>query len=226
MDTLTNPRAVIGGNEPPLAERLGLDHADLLKRATEAAGKVPEQAKADTEDQVAAYTEAAKGLKDLLSEADAAFTAAKAPWLAGGRAVDDFFRFRDTVKAAAARLVKAINTFQQAQLAARRKAEAEAAEKARREAIVMDEAPPPAAAPVIVKEAARIVTSSGSKASATVKWKGRVIDFDQVPRQYLVLNERALQAAIDGMRAQGKKLEDAKIPGVDVYEDIQTSIRR
>lgn len=225
MDTLVNPRAVIGGNEPPLSERLGLDHADLLKRATEAAGKVAETPRADTERQVAALTEQAKGLKELLSEADAAFTAAKAPWLAGGRTVDDFFRFRDTVKAATARLVKAINTFQQAQLAAKRKAEAEAAEKARREAIVMDEAPPAAPAPIVVKEAARIVTSSGSKAAATVKWKGRVLDFDQVPRQYLVLNERALQAAIDGMKAQGKKLEDAKIPGVEVYEDVRTSIR-
>lgn len=226
MAALANPRAVIGGNEPPLGDRLALDHADLLKRANEAAALVPDQLRPiENDEEAAAYTETAADIKAVIAEADKVFEVEKKPWLTGGKTVDDFFRFRATLKAAADRATKAINAFQNAQLAAKRKAEAEEAERARKEAIAFDE-PAPIAAPVVVKEVVRVVASTGAKAAGALKWKGRVVDFEQVPRQYLLLNERALQAAIDGMKAQGKKIADAKIPGVEVYEEIQTSIRR
>jgi hypothetical protein len=226
MDTLTNPRAVIGNNEPPLNERLALDHVDLVKKATEAAALVPDEVRAiENEEEAAAYTQTASDIMDVIDLADDAFEIEKKPWREGGKTVDDFFAFRKTLAAAAKRAADAIKVYQNAQLAAKRKAEAEAAEKARKEAIAFDEAPP-VFVPVAPKEAVRVSTGSGAKASGTLKWKPRLVDFEQVPRQYLVLNERALQAAIDGMKAQGKKLEDAKIPGVEIYEDIQTSIRR
>jgi hypothetical protein len=82
-------------NEPPLADRLALDHADLVKEATEAAALVPDSIRAiETDEEAAAYTDTAADIKGILSQADAAFTVEKAPWLAGGRAVDEFFAFR------------------------------------------------------------------------------------------------------------------------------------
>ena len=51
MDTLINPRAVAGDNQPPLAERLAADHADLKKRADEAAELVPEELRAIVSDE-------------------------------------------------------------------------------------------------------------------------------------------------------------------------------
>jgi hypothetical protein len=214
-------------NEPPLSDRLALEHADLVKKATEAAALVPADLRAIADDDEAgAYTEAAADIKKVIGEADKAFTAEKEPWLKGGKTVDDFFRFRVSLKAAVDRTVKVLNAYQNAKLAAARKAEAEAAAKAAAAATPFDDEPAPAPAPVTVKEAARVVTSTGAKASATLKWKPRVIDFAQVPRQFLVVNESALQAAVDGLKAQGGKIEDAKIPGVEIYEEIQTSIRR
>lgn len=222
MDAITRHH-----NEPPLADRLALDHVELVKRATEAAALVPDELRSvENDEEVEAYTQTASDIKDVIVAGDKAFAVAKKPWLDGGRAVDDFFAFRKTLAAAAKRAVDAINAYQRAQLAAKRKAEADAAERARLAATPFDDEPPAAPAPVVVKEAVRVVTSGGTKATGTLKWKPRVIDFAQVPRQYLVVNERALQAAVDGLKAQGGKIEDAKIPGVEVYEDIQTSIRR
>lgn len=209
---------MMGHNEPPLADRLTLDHAELTAKAKEAAALVPETIRAIQNDEEAgAYTETAKDIKAVLKLADAAFKTEKAPWLAGGKTVDDFFKAVSTpLKAAADRAVEAINVWQRAQLAAKRKAEFDAAEKARKEAIAFDE-PVPVAAPVVVKEAARVVSFSGTKASASIKWKGEVTDIDALPRQYLMPNKAAIDAAIAGGVRQ--------IPGVNIYEDVRTAIR-
>jgi hypothetical protein len=221
MDAITRHH-----NEPPLADRLAMDNADLVKRATEAAALVPAEVRAvENGEEADAYTQTAADIKELIAEADRVFAVEKKPWLDGGKTVDDFFRFRATLKAAAQRAVDAVNVFQRAQLAAARKAEAEAAEKARREAIAFDE-PAPVFVPAAPKEAVRVVTGGGAKAAGTIKWKGRVVDFAQVPDQYKLVNETALNAAVSALKVQGGKIEDAKIPGVEIYEDIQTSIRR
>lgn len=219
MDTL-NPRAVIGGNEPPLKERLEIDHAALLHRAAEAAALVPMTLRPiESDDEASAYTDTAADIKAVIVDADAVFKREKAPWLAGGRTVEDFFAFRKTLQAAVDRVTAALNQRQRAILEAARKAAAEEAERARKEAELFGEDAPPAAAPVMAKEAARIVsTASGVKASATMKWKGEVVDIDKVPRQYLMVNQAAVDAAIKG----GVR----EIPGVRIFEDLQTSIRR
>lgn len=213
-------RLGIGGNQPPLADRLAVDHAELVKQATEAAALVPEQIRAiETDDEAGAYTDTAADIKALLKQADAAFTVEKAPWLTGGRVVDDFFAdVRKPLQAAAQRVVAALNTRANAILAAKRKLDAEAAEKARKEAVAFDE-PLPVVAPAPLKDVARVVSiATGNKASVSTKWKPYVVDFDKVPRHYLMVNERALQAAVDGgMRS---------IPGVDIREEARTSIRR
>lgn len=214
MDTITRHH-----NSPPLADRLAIDHAALVKEATEAAALVPTEIRAiETDEEAGAYTDTAADIKALLKSMEAAFKVEKAPWLEGGRTVDAFFTgLAQPLKDAVARVVAALNARQSALLAARRKAEAEEAERARKEAIAFDE-PAPVVAPVVVKEAARVVSMSGAKAAASIKWRPRVVDFEKVPRHYLMVNEKALQAAVDG----GQR----SIPGVEVYEEVRTSIRR
>lgn len=204
-------------NSPPLADRLAMDHADIVKQAAEAAALVPATIRPiETDEEAAAYTDTAADIKAVIKLADAAFKVEKQPWLDGSKAVDGFFGFRATLAAAAGRCVEAINARQRLLLAAKRKADADAAEKARLEAIAFDE-PVPVAAPVVVREAARVVSFSGAKASASVKWVHRVTDPDQVPRQHLMVNEASIKAAVAG----GTR----SIPGVDIYEDVRTAIR-
>ncbi len=219
MDALLNPRAVAGDNRPPLAEQLASDYSGLAERAEEAVGLVPDALRPiQTDEEADAYTETAKTIKGVIRDADAAFTQEKEPWLEGGRTVEAFFGFRATLKAKAAKAVAAVNTWQTAKLAAQRKADAEAAEKARREAALFDE-PAPVIAPTIVKEVARVVTATGTKATASTYWKAEVTDLEQVPLKYLMVNQMALDMAVKG--AAGLR----KIPGVRIYEAVRTSIR-
>lgn len=223
-------------NEPPLADRLALDHADLIKEATEAAALVPDQIRAiETDEEAAAYTDTAADIKGVIAQADAAFTVEKKPWREGAQTVDDFFAFRKGLTAAVQRVTAALNARANALLAAQRKAEAEAAalakaaadaetERLRREAAAFDEPPP---APVVaawvppapVKDVARVVSAvTGNKASVSTRWKPYVVDIEKVPRHYLIVNEKMLQAAVDGGIRE--------IPGVDIREEARTSIRR
>lgn len=218
MDDI-NPRAVIGGNEPPLGDRLAIDYADLVKRSTDAVALVPEELRAiQTEEEAQAYTDTAADIKKVLKEADDAFEPEKEPWLTGGRTVDNFFAFRAKLKSAAQRAVNAVNTWQTAQLAKKRRAEAEEAERARKEAIAFDEPVVAFVPQVVAKEAARVVSASGNKASASIKWEHRVIDRAKVPRQYMKVNDDAIIAAIKG----GVR----EIKGVEIYEAVKTAIRR
>ncbi len=223
-------------NEPPLADRLALDHAELLRLAAEGAALVPDTIRPiATDEEAAAYTDTAADLKGIIAQADAAFTAAKAPWLAGGRTVDDFFSFRKGLTAAVGRVKAALDARANAILAARRRAEAEEAERVRlaaaaeterlrKEAEAFDEAPPPVVAPVYVppapiKEAARVVSAAtGNKASVSTKWMHTVTDRAAVPREYLMVDDEAIKLALKrGVRS---------IPGVEIFEAANTAIRR
>lgn len=226
----------IGGNEPPLADRLALDHADLIKEATEAAALVPAEIRAiETDEEAAAYTDTAADIKAIIAKADDAFEDEKKPWRDGAKAVDDFFAFRKELAAAVKRVTGALDTRANLLLAQQRRREADAAaaakaaadaetERLRKEAAAFDEPPPVAVAPAYVppapvKDVARVVSAAtGNKASASVTWTHRVVNPDLVPREYLMVNEAAIKAAVKG----GKRT----IPGVEIFEAAKTAIRR
>lgn len=73
------------------------------------------------------------------------------------------------------------------------------------------------AAPVVVREAARVVSTGGALASASTKWTHEVLDPSLVPRNYLMVNEAAIKAAVAG----GLR----NIPGVRIFETVRTAIR-
>jgi hypothetical protein len=243
MDTLINPRAVAGDNQPPLADRLAADHAELLVRVKNVGELVPDQLRAvESDEEADAYTETAASIKGVIADADKAFTPEKEPWLTGGRKVDDFFAFRKTLKTKADKVVAALDAWKLKKLQAQRRAEAEAAEVARKaaeaenerlrkEAEAFDEEPPPVVKvacvpPVEAKEAVRTVTASGAISSGSLKWDYEIIKADDLPRDLLIPNLPAIKARVDALKANGTKIEDAAIPGVRIFERVQTAIRR
>lgn len=206
-------------NVPPLAERLQLDHESLAAQVADALALMPGEdlAPVTDEDMAGAYAETAKTIKGVAGMVEAARKKEKADILEAGRTVDGFFsRMVDPLKAASDKLVGAINAFQRAKLEAERIAREAAEKKAREEAALFDE-PAPVAAPVVVKEAARVTSLSGVKATASRKWVHEITDAQAVPRQYLMVNEAAIKAAIAGGTRE--------IPGVRIYEDVRTAIR-
>jgi hypothetical protein len=205
-------------NAPPLADRLELDHASLAAQANDAVALVAaDVAPVTNDDEAGAYAEAAKTLKGIAAQIEKVRKAEKEETLKAGRTIDAFFaKMADPVKAAADRLVGAINTFQRAKLEAERKAAAEAAERARKEAEAFDETPPEPVA-TVVREAARVTSITGVKATASRKWVHEITNREEVPRQYLMVNDAAIKAAIAG------GVRD--IPGVRIYEDVRTAIR-
>lgn len=213
MDAITRHH-----NEPPLADRLALEHADLLKEATEAAALVPDQIRAiATDEEAGDYTDTAVSIKEVIERADAVFETEKKPWRDGAKAVDDFFAFRKTLQGAVDRVKAALNARANLLLAQQRKAEADAAEKARKEAEAFDE-PVDWVPPAPVKDVARVVSTSGNKASAGTKWVAEVVDIDKLPRHYMIVYQPLLDAAVKGGIRE--------IPGVRIYETAKTSLRR
>ena len=210
--------SMIGHNLPPLGERLAMDHAILAINAASAARLVPPEIRAiESDEEAGDFAETAKTLKEAAKEIEAARTKEKQQILADGRTVDGFFSgLSQPVKDSIDKVVGAINRFQSAKLAAERKAQAEAAEKARLEAVIFDE-PAPVEAPVVAREAARVVSTGGALASASTKWTHEVVDPSLVPRNYCMVNEAAIKAAVaGGLRA---------IPGVRIFETVRTAIR-
>ena len=72
--------------------------------------------------------------------------------------------------------------------------------------------------PITVEVQKTVVESAGLSIRKT--WKARVIDFELVPREYLLLNEPLLngQAKIEEVRNIG-------IPGIEFYEEASASVR-
>ena len=72
--------------------------------------------------------------------------------------------------------------------------------------------------PITVEVQKMVVESAGLSIRKT--WKARVIDFELVPREYLLLNEPLLngQAKIEEVRKTG-------ISGIEFYEEASASVR-
>lgn len=214
---------MLGHNMPPLAERLEIDHASLAQQVAEAMA-LDALPPIFTDDDLAAYSERAKALKGVAGMVEKARKAEKDQILKDGRTVDGFFaKLADPVKAAADAVVAAINAHQRKMLEEQRKAQREAelaaAAKAAAEATPFDDpAPVVQAAPIKAAEAVRVVSSGGRvMATASTVWRHEVVDPAAVPRQFLMVNEAAIKAAVaGGMR---------EIPGVRIFEDVRTVVR-
>lgn len=211
--------AWIHDNAPPIADRLALDYEALAASVTEAAALVPGDVRAIASDAEAGeYAEAAKAIKAVLVQVEAARKLEKADILAAGKTVDGFFAMlAEELTPIVNALVAEINVFQRAKWDAERKAAAEEAARLAKEAALFGEEPPAPVAAPIVREAARVTSLSGVKATASRKWVGVVVDIDKLPRNFMMANQGAIDAAIKG----GVR----EIAGVDIREEVRTAIR-
>lgn len=213
-------RLGIGGNAPPISERLEIEYLSLAKIVTDTADElaVPAGAAITTPEDAAAWSEQASTVKGVLRQVEAARKGEKDPITKAGKDVEAFFaKLAAPLEALSTALVGGINRYQQAQLAEQRRKQAEAAERERKVAAALEEPAPTPPAPVAPRDAGRVAAFGAVKASASVKWKGEVIDATQLPRQYLMPNQAAIDAAVNGGARE--------IPGVRIHETVRTAIR-
>lgn len=210
----------IGHNNPPLGERLDLEHASLAQQVEEALA-LPALAPIFADDDLETYSERAKALKGVGAMVEKARKGEKDQILKDGRTIDDFFGgMAKRLKDAADAVIAEINGWQRKKLAEeneRRRLAEEAAQaaKAADPFEEEEEAPPPPPPQV----AARVVSSATGKVTASANrfWNFRVADPAKVPRQFLTVNEAAIKAAIAGGLRE--------IDGVEIFEDVRTAIR-
>lgn len=205
--------STMGHNQPPLAERLEIDHASLAQQAADVLAGEALPPIMDDED-LEAYSDRAKALKSVAGMIEKARKGAKDQINKDSKTVEEFFKkLSKPVTDAADAVVSAINSWQRKKLEEQRERERREAEAAK--ALQTEEAPE---APAPVKEVARVVSSSGRVAASAVKfWAFRVTDPAKVPARYLMVNEAAIKAAVAG----GVR----EIDGVEIYEDVRTAIR-
>ena len=155
MNAQTNPRAVMGANDPPLADRLAMDEADTLlavQAIADRANVLPRKLTAETADaDIAAIGEVVRDAGALAKKIERRRVEVKQPWLDGQRTVDGFFHpldgrlstivtaftrvvtdFREEQRRAAAKIAAEEARKREAE-EARRRAEAQEAERRGRE---------------------------------------------------------------------------------------------
>lgn len=82
-----------------------------------------------------------------------------------------------------------------------------------------------AAAPPPPASTARTYGDHNTRSNLVTRWAFRVLDADQVPRQYLMVNDAAIKAAMEGSRHR-KGAPTIKIPGVEFYPDERMAVKR
>jgi hypothetical protein len=166
----------------------------------------------------------------------------KAPLLAASRALDGFFKtdLSDRLAAAAAQVEKLLGTWQRAKVEAERKLREAAAQAAREAADRLAAEAMQSGDATLLQQArladdaaqraeialqgglaavARTAGEGGAVASLKEHWTYEVLDLEQVPREWLMIDDRKLRAALrgeDGLR---------DIPGLRIYNDPQTVVR-
>lgn len=249
-----NDRLAIGGNRPPspmtaaeLPFYLAEENAGLLRRRTELveglAAFLAKYPSIQTEDVAAGATENIELVRRALAAVEDRRQVAKAPYLAGGKAVDTWFgAVEESLKQAVAPLRAAHRVFLLAKEARERKAAeaeaarlaAEAAEAAAQAQQAGDAGEAAAAfehAAVVAKHAedaeqlaagkpgplTRTMGSYGSTSSLQEVPRFQIVDVRKVPRQYCSPDERLIRAAVkSGVRV---------ISGVRIWVDREVRSR-
>lgn len=179
-----------------------------------------------------AATAKAKDVKELSRNAENMRTTLKEPFLKAGKLIDsEFKRVTEPCAEAEKQLKSKILVFQQEENRKAREREAELRRQAEEEALKEAEA---LAAQGDTREAERVIeramdrppvmseargpirSSGGAAAGIRKTWTFEVTDEKLVPRQYLVVDEKAVKAAI----AAGER----SIPGIRIFEKETVAI--
>lgn len=247
--------AVIGHNRATLTEILSEKYADLAKKVEAIAVRAnTAPRKIETDDHLATIGKLVVDTRALFKDADKAREAEKEPFLKGGREVDAFFSvFKD-------RLDRIGRAFQQISddharaVAAKRRAEAEAAAKAAREEAERQaeiarraeeanrtktaekhgarageaERAAEAAEAVASSSAADLVRErldTGVLSTARTEWTFEITDYAAIPLD--ILRPYMKREHVEqAIRALVKIQKNAtSVPGVRIFEDTKASFR-
>ena len=229
-----NPRAVIGGNEPPLEERIKVEFEDMLLdgrpdfmvRYNDALAAV-DRIEVTDDDTLGKAGDMIKLYRAIANHISDAHRDVKAPYLESGRAVDaEKKRLLGPVEDARDRVQRQMNEFM-AKRAAEERAEREriaAEERARAaeaaEAGEGEAAPLAAAAPA---KAAPVRSDGGATVSGREVWNSRVDDYAKAFRA--VKTNPKVQEAIDKAVAGLVRAGTREINGVTIWPTSQAVAR-
>jgi hypothetical protein len=205
-------------NAPPLVDQLALSYEHLRAEIEHALANLP-AIDIGSDDDILAARDVALSLKALQSRVATAFKLEKGPWLEGGRTCDAFFlALRVGLDATVLAITTQAAAWQERKLAMAREKAAEEA----RFAAFLDEPPPEPAKPAAMT---RVADGGAVAVSGAVRWDYEITDPDALPRELLQPNEAAIRAKIAGLKATSKNIDAAKIPGVRIFEKVQTVFR-
>ena len=243
-----NPRAVIGGNRPPMdveakhafdealeAAKPGLrDRIDQLLAAAD-------RATATDEESAGRCGELVKQIRAASKVVDDAHTTTKAPYLAAGRAVDaaknelrgPLDTAKSKVEAKQTQFLREQEAIRQAELRRQREAE-EAAWRAEQERLAaeraasepeapVEAAPPPPPPPAPEPERQIIRGDYGAAVSGTRDWLSQVEDYELA--FMAVANNSKVRDAIDTAIKNMVRGGVHEIPGVRIWSDVKASNR-
>lgn len=167
-------------------------------------------------------SEAMLRIQKFHKDADADRAEKKAPFFAMGNRIDDVYRpFLSSFMGAIDIIKDKIKNWRIKKEEIRKRLEAEEQERYRREIVEASEHP--LSGPAVVQPAPAILPAQKATRSeaGTVSerkfWTFEIVDPMQIPRAYLMIDEKAIRAAVKaGVR---------DIPGVRIFEDIQISGR-
>lgn len=246
-----NPRAVIGGNEPPLEERIAMEfrdvllgeRADFMVKLDQLLGKVnpdPEKAsdlgsvhraKCEDDDQLGRCGELIKQLRMCEQLVDDAHKVVKKPYWDAGKAADaEKNALVNRILTGRQRVQQLMDDYAAEQLRKRRQKEAEDAAELKRQQEQAREngeeavAPAPAPAPAPVRQEP-IRSDGGATVSLGTEFVSTVTDYAKAFRKVKdnAKVREAIDAAIQKLVKETKgKLE---IPGVTITERAKTSAR-
>lgn len=239
---MTAAVATIGHNSPPsdaaiLREQLGQTHAQLGERTDELlAGIARVPAAIEDEATEKKAIEFAKQIAAHEKLCDATRKAVKQPYADAAKIVDAFFgNMADPLKGGRDIVLRKLTVFQAARAEKERREREEAAHKAAQEAAAaaakveteadLDRAIAKEEQAAATVKAAQATTADlsrsrgqfGSVASLRTTMEFTVEDVNSVPREFLMVNDAAIRAAIKAGRRE--------IPGIKIFQKQQTVVR-
>jgi hypothetical protein len=244
-----NPRAVIGGNEPPLEARIAAEfrdallteRADFMALLDQLLGKVnadPEKpedlgsvhrAKCDSDETLGRCGELVKRLRACEGLVSAAHVVVKKPYLDAGRVVDaEKNALVARIGNGRSAVQRLMDDYADEQLKLRRAREAEeAAERKKLEALARENnleaaLPPPPSAPL---RSAPVRSDGGATVSLGTEHVSTVVDYAKAFKK--VKDDAKVREAVDAaiQRVVKAAKGQIEIPGVTIVERAKTSAR-
>lgn len=248
-----NERAVIGGNNPPIADALAIQYKDLIAKIEPIAARANAlPRKVDNDEQLGVVGALVVDANELSKKLENHRKTEKQPHLDAGRDVDAFFNpLVDRLDRIADTFEEISSSYQREKIAAERRArEAEAlklreaeekkraeADKAKREEtaerkhdeadeIALRAAQAESKANAANKDLGRMQTATGVKVGAKTEWKFEITDYEAIPLDKLrpYFGRPEVEKAIRSYIKIHKG--STALAGVRVFEDISTNFRR